>query len=133
MACEPLVAVSDLELRWRPLSTAEKARARVLLNDASAVLRSEVRDLDARLASEPPTASSDLVRMVLCSVVKRAMLVGEESAGVETATEANGPFSQSVKFTNPDGNLYLTKAERKMLGIGRQRAFSIDLAPMVRP
>lgn len=121
-----LADVTDLEARWRPLSEAEKVRAEVLLTDASAVVVGESPDLARGDLNDGRDA---LALMVVCSMVKRSMSAGDAPAGVATASESNGPFSESFTFSNPDGNLYLTKAERRMLGIGGQRAFSIDMAP----
>jgi hypothetical protein len=43
--------------------------------------------------------------------------------------ETTGPFSRSFNYSNPTGDLYLTKAERRLLGGGVQRAGSIDTVP----
>ena len=122
-------ATSDIEARWRPLTTAESAQAAVLLDDASAMLRTECRDLDARLAAVPPSIDPAVPLMVVCAMVKRVLIAGEDVDGVSAHQQTTGPFSQSLTFANPMGNLYITKAERKTLGCGGQRAFSIDLAP----
>lgn len=121
--------VSDLEARWRPLAPDERLRAAVLLEDASVLLRAESPTIDARLASEPPTLDAGIPRMIVCKMVQRAMQSGADAAAVSALQQTAGPFSQSVTYSNPSGELYLTKSERKMLGVGTQRAFSIDLAP----
>lgn len=118
--------VTDLEARWRPLTIAEQARATVLLEDASAMLRVEMPTIDARLAATPPTLDLQIPKIIVCKMVKRAMQAGDEGAGVGSLQQTAGPFSQSTTFSNPMGDLYLTKAERKMLGAGGTAAFSID-------
>lgn len=117
--------VSDLEARWRPLSTEERARAAVLLEDASSMLRVELPEIDARLDAVPPTLDAGIPRMIVCKMVQRAMQSGGDGA-VSAVQQTAGPFSQSTSYANPQGDLYLTKAERKMLGLGRASAFSID-------
>lgn len=116
--------VDDLEARWRTLSAAEKTRAGVLLGDA------QVR-LDAECSpSVPPTpAQLDARKIVSCEMVKRSMLNSDAASGVGSTQTTAGPFSQSFNYTNPTGDLYLTKGDRKLLGCGRARVFTIDTAP----
>lgn len=118
---EPFATVSDLVARWRPLDAVEAVQAEVLLGDASQLIRDERRDL---------TEVSPLtLKAVTCAVVKRAMVVDDESIGVSSLQSTTGPFSDSRSFSNPMGDLYLTKAEKLRLGGGRQRAFMVDLGP----
>lgn len=117
---------SDLEARWRPLTPAERDTADTLLGDAEAQLRSELPDLDARAAADAGVARN--VTRVVCAMVRRAMAVDEDAAGVATVQESAGPFSRSFNYSNPMGDLYLTKAERRLLGTGRLVAGSIDTA-----
>lgn len=123
----PFAVASDLADRWRPLSTAEQAQATILLADASTILRAECPDVDERLAADPPTLDSDLPVMIVCAMVKRAMIAAADAAGVGSVQQTAGPFSQSQTFTNPMGNLYLTKAERRLLGCGGQRAATVPM------
>lgn len=122
--------VTDVESRWRPLSTEESARATVLLEDASQILRDEYALTVEQEAAKAPTLARIVAQMVI-----RALTAGLDLAGVESITAGTGPFSESRKFTNPNADLYLTKAERKQLGLGgRQVAFEVDpLAGYVAP
>ena len=110
--------VSDLEARWRPLDEDEKERAGALLADATALI-SSMRGF------RPPEDGDELARAnltaVACAAVRRAMDSGGAPFGVTQQSETTGPFSSSVSFANPSGDLYLTKAERQRLGIGRMR------------
>lgn len=117
----------DLESRWRPLTPAERATADELLSDASAILRAECSGIDARI--DDGRLDPAVPRMVVCAMVKRAMIAGDMAAGVSSHQQTAGPFSQSLSFVNPTGDLYLTKAERKRIGCGGQKAFTIDTAP----
>lgn len=105
---------TELESRWRTLSTDEKARATVLLGDASVWLRAWFPDLDDRIASGELDA--DAAKMVACAMVKRAMLDSDGMSSEETQQTA-GPFSVSNQraFSNPEGNLYITTLERNLL------------------
>lgn len=105
---------TDLASRWKELSTEESARAEVLLGDASVWLRAWFPDLDARVASG--TLDSTIPVMVVCSMVKRAML-DSDGMSAEQSQQTAGPFTDSLQrsFSNPDGNLYLTSREEQLL------------------
>jgi hypothetical protein len=63
-------------------------------------------------------------------MVRRAMDAPDDAGfGIATVQETTGPFSRSFNYANPTGDLYLTKAERRMLGGGRLVAGSIDPHP----
>lgn len=115
--------VSTLQAGWRALTTAEQGVANELLARASRKCRAEVPDLDDRIADG--VVEAGLAGDIVCDMVKRAM--GSAEAGVTQMSETAGPFSQSVSFSNPSGDLYLTKAEKRQLS-GSRRAFSIALA-----
>lgn len=117
---EPFAEVSDLEARWRPLTGEESASADALLLDASQMIVDEAGDVAGIAAAT--------LRRIVCAMVKRAMVV-PDGIGVDSTQFGAGPFQESVKYANPMGDLYLTKAERRALGIGRGRAFEVDLMP----
>lgn len=117
----------DLAARWRPLSTAEQAQATVLLGDASAIVRAEVSTVDAQITAG--TLDAGLVLAIVCGMVKRAMIAGDMSEGVSAQQETAGPFAHQQTFSNPMGNVYLTKQDRRLLGVS-SRAFTIDTAPV---
>lgn len=104
--------VSDIEARWRDLSTTEEARAAVLIDDASAILASLVT-VDA--TDEQQAA---ILKTVCCSMVIRAMSATEaDNFGVSSASMTAGPYTQQLTYKNPSGDMYLTKMEKKLLGI----------------
>ena len=102
----------DVEARWRTLTADEQARATVLLEDASNMLISMVT-IDA---SDQQQAAN--LKQVCANMVIRSMISSSSDAyGVGELKAGLGPFDQTVKFANPNGDLYPTKQERKMLGI----------------
>lgn len=105
---------ADLQARWRSLTTEETSRATVLLGDASVWLRAWFPDLDDRLAAG--TLEADVPKMVVCAMVKRAML-DSDGLSSEQSQQTAGPFSVTAQraFSNPDGNLYVTARERDLL------------------
>lgn len=108
--------VADLEARLgRTLMGDERAQASVLLEDAAAMLTALVSPIDP----EDPVQAANL-KTVNCAMVARVILSGANGAyGVTDSTATMGPFSQHLAFSNPTGDLYISKAERALLGIGR--------------
>lgn len=104
--------VSDLESRWRELSTEEEARANVLLGDASAILSALVT------VDNSDYEQSELLKMVCCDMVIRAMsATASDSFGVSQTSMTAGPYTQSFSYSNPSGDMYLTRLEKRLLGI----------------
>lgn len=118
--------VDDLMQRWHTLTDTEKTQAEVLLADASDKIRSRVTH-----ANDPAwvTAHARLLTRVCCSMVKRALQqqACDVPAGVTQSSEATGPFTSAYTWSNPDGNLWLSKEELQDLGLGLQQAYAITL------
>lgn len=70
-------------------------------------------------------------RMQVCrQVANRAMSREEDEEfpiGVTQMTDTTGPFSYSYTVSSAYGDLYLTKAEKRLLGIGRSRASFVGI------
>lgn len=125
---ESFATVEDLEKRWRPLTEDEKGTATALLEDASVQIRAEFTDVDERINATPPLLDAAVPRMIVCAMVKRAMLAPVDQAPVSAQQQSAGPFSQSNTFANPMGDLYLTSRERKMLTSSGQVAFTVSMS-----
>ena len=114
--------VSDIEARWRSLSTDEKSRAGVLIEDASAML-SALANVDANDQQQ-----AELLNTVCCNMVIRAMAQsGMDTFGVSQSAITAGPYTQSFSYSNPSGDMYLTKLEKKLLKV------SIGYIGSIRP
>lgn len=122
---------ADLEARWRALTEAEESLAEALLEDASGEIDAEFRRLGRVVADElvAGNVTADDLKVVACRVVKRAMAspLGDDGAAIETMQFSAGPFQESRKYANPTGDLYLTKADRRRLGIGGPVASSVPM------
>lgn len=103
--------VSDLEVRWRTLTTDEQERAEALLDDASAMLDAYVT------VDETDEKQMQLLKIVTCNMVERAMSTGGDIFGVTQQSMTAGPYAQTFSYANPTGDLYITKAEKRLLGI----------------
>ena len=117
---DAFAVVDDVAARWRELSESEQTRCMALLADASDLIRTTCPSWQA--------AGQDTLRRVCCAVVIRAMQSGDMQ-GVTQTSQSAGPFTQSWSYSDPAGDLYLTKAEKRSLG-GTLRLGSIDMATM---
>jgi hypothetical protein len=105
---------TDVENRWRGLTEDEGVRADALLEDASVTLASEV-DVDPADQEQ-----AKALRAVCCNMVIRSLVASEQgSLGIEQGTMTAGPYTKSWRYSNPGGEMYVTRAEKKLLGIGR--------------
>ena len=102
----------DVEARWRDLDAEEQAKCSTLLDDAAAIIVTEV---DVREGDEEQAA---ILKYVSCSMVIRSMVASSSDAfGVSELQATMGPFNQRVNYSNPNGDLYFTGQERRLLGI----------------
>ena len=114
--------VADVEVRWHSLSEEDQQRAGVLIEDASAMLDGLVK------VDEDDEAQARQLKTVCCNMVIRAMAASmADMFGVSQQSVTAGPYSQSFSYSNPSGDMYLTKMERRLLGIsGSGQYRSID-------
>lgn len=118
--------VSDIEVRWRTLTSDERDRATALIEDASAMIATLAKDID--VADENQL---HLINTVVCNMVIRSMSATEsDSYGVDSMSMTAGVYSQSWNYNNPTGDMYLTKLEKRLLGITTSYIDSIQ--PMMR-
>lgn len=105
--------VSDIESRWRTLDSVERERAQALIQDASAMLTKLVSDIDT--ADEE---QMQLLELVCCNMVIRAMSATQaDSFGASNMSMTAGVYTQSWTYANPTGDMYITKFEKRLLGI----------------
>ena len=64
---------------------------------------------------------------IVCDVVNRALETPDELTGVESYQQGAGPYQATVKPTNPHGDYYLTKMEKRALSGGSTKAWNADL------
>lgn len=105
---------SDVEAGFRPLSPEERLRCAALLSEAAILI-------DAC----NPDADADRKRLVSCRMVRRQLGMEDSTGGVSfpmgttqgTATALG--YSQSWTISGgSSGELYLSKLEKKLLGVG---------------
>lgn len=120
-------SLKDLEARVSGgVAPGDKERAVVLLEDASALI--------ASLGVDPESTDDILLenaKRVCCAMVIRSLNTSSDMVGMSRYSQTAGPYTMSFTPTNSGGDLYLTSTEKRSLGIGRAKAFSIS--PMIGP
>lgn len=102
---------SDVQSRMITTMSADKLTVCTSLLDDIAVL------IDAYNSS----ASADAKKIVSCSAVMRALSAFDDSMPMGASQGSMSALGYSQTWTMPNGGtgeLYLTKAERKILGVG---------------
>ena len=95
------------------LTNDQRTEVTAKLDDAATILNAVV-DVDVS-----DDRQMDLLEMVSCNMVERAMQSGETAPiGVSNMSYTMGPFMQSATMANPAGDMYLTSSEKRWLGIG---------------
>ncbi|MBQ1449739.1 MAG: hypothetical protein IIZ12_02215, partial [Eggerthellaceae bacterium] len=72
-----------------------------------------------------------LLKIVVCNMVERAMSTGGDMYGVTQQSMTAVGFTQQYTYANPTGDLYISKAEKRMLGIsgtGKGRTIMYGMA-----
>lgn len=117
--------VEDLEKRLRrTIPGDQRVYAETAIEDASLEI-----DVACPLPEDPTEQDLQARLVVVCRMIKRAYAVPDDAVGVGSVQQGAGPYQSTLTFSNPTGDLYLTKADRRLLGCESQRAFMIDLTP----
>ena len=107
--------VQDVEAGFRALSKEEQTRCVALLSEAAVIIDHYNPDADA-----------DTKRVVSCRMVRRQLGSGEGDAitfptGATQGTVAALGYSQSwIMNSGSVGEMYLSKLEKRLLGIGNK-------------
>lgn len=119
--------LEDLQAFWRTITPEETSRANLLLEMASDRLRLMAKnsgiDLDALILTD--TALAGGLRAVVLSAVQRSLVSNNVNMpAVESYQQTAGPYSENIKYANPTGDLYFTKAELGLIGLGGKQKLS---------
>ena len=116
--------VAQLEAAWKPLTLDEKARAEVLLLQASNYLRqiamNNGKDIDDNILADQSGVYAANVQMVVISAVQRSLaspvdMMPDASQWSQSAS----PYSESMSFSgNVSSTLFFKDKELKLLGLG---------------
>lgn len=120
---EPFADASEYRALYD--TSASDARLGALLGRASRDMASELRAAGISYDDPDEDFAADLSD-VACSMVHRAL--GEDDGqcdipfGASQFSQTGGPYTRSATLSNPYGDLFMTEAERRKLGIGLPRA-----------
>ena len=115
----PFATWEDLEARWHPLTSEERERATTLIDDACDQIMTE--------CPQWVTASPVTLKRICCQMVRRAMGAPDSMGGDLTSlNQTVGGITLGMQYSNPTGDVYLTKAEKRALGEGRQTLSFLD-------
>ena len=121
--------VSDIQAIGRTLTAQQMESAEVLLQQASAKLRTIAkkysRDIDSMIAEDEDFGLT--VKAVVIQAVCRAMDAVSQSSTVSQGTESIGAYSLTATYLNAGQSLYFLKNELKDLGLMRQTFGAIEL------
>lgn len=118
---QPFATVDDLRQRWVSIPKFEDSQIEAHLNDVSLFILDHAPDITE-------TVSPGTLRRITCQITRRALEAESHNfGGLESVQLGTGPFQDSFKPVNPHGDYYFTALEKKILGIGKQKAASIDL------
>lgn len=121
------VTLADYEARQGELSETDRDRCSALLEDASAAMRSRFRAFHGQGYAEGVNESfDDNAKAVCVALVARALSVPGDLSGVTQFSQTAGPYTASTTFSNPSGDIYLTKTDLHALGLLGSHIGSID-------
>lgn len=102
-----LVDVEDVKSR-RPLTTEEEATATIRVDDAVALLRTLIPDIDMRVAADTTGALGHLVKTRVADVVIRYL---NNPMGAKSLQQTIGPRSLGVTFDGQPTGIFFTDDE----------------------
>ena len=114
----PVATVEDYEARYGKVDDEERVTA--LLQDATNIIASQPGFCD----KNRDDTWWGVLETVTCAMVHRSMMAGSY-AGLSSVSQGAGGYTASVGVYNPGGDLYLTRNEKKALGIGGARIGSV--------
>ena len=115
----PFANVEDYEARYGEVE--DEARVSALLQDATNVI---ARQPGFELLGGDDTFVG-VLETVTCAMVHRSLMSGAY-AGLSNVSQGAGGYTASVSVYNPGGDLYLTRNERRVLGLGGGRIGQTD-------
>ena len=105
----------------------DEKRVEALLEDASAALASAYEQWHGSPYSpHVHQMFDDSAAAVCCAMVSRVANVPTGMDGERQYTQTGGPYSESMTYSNPGGDMYLTKFDRERLGLAGMRIGSIQ-------
>lgn len=121
---DQFASTDDLERRWHALTSDEKTKADVHLGDVTEYIKAR-SPIWRKLRTEHPR----LLTKVTCDIVRRIMQADSTGfpGGATQVMQVTGSFTEQYSFASATGDMYLRDDEKRLLGIGAQHAFNVDM------
>lgn len=104
---EAYATPSELRAYSKAADGLDDGRAESLLGMASAAIRA---------VCDPDSVELDVLKLVCLRMVSR-QVQSDSVAGIQQESWGASPYSGSVSYANPAGDIYLTAFEKQLLGI----------------
>jgi hypothetical protein len=128
MSVTVYATVEDIRAAGYPLSAEQEQAANTLLEQASAKLRTQARnigkDVDEMIAD--PVTGEDFalaVKSVIVQTVCRGLDSAQNGAALTQGSQTLGAYSVQQTFFNPGQSLYFLRNDLKDLGLYRSQTF----------
>ena len=115
----PFATVADYEARYGEVE--DEKRVTALLQDATNIIASQ----PGFAMREGDETWMGVLETVTCAMVHRSLMSGAY-AGLSNVSQGAGGYTASVSVYNPGGDLYLTRNEKRALGLGGGRIGQTD-------
>lgn len=119
----PFATVEDYEARYGEVE--DQQQVETLLGDASAFIAAQPGFRLLAPDEDGYDLQQDNLVRVTCAVVHRSLSAGD-FAGLSSVSQGAGGYTATVNVYNPGEDFYLTKAEKRTLGIGGGRIGMTD-------
>lgn len=113
--------LEDYEKRYGEVAPADKERTETILQDASDMLLATYEEnygVPYEEGAHPVFDKSACA--VACAVAHRSLSVPAGFEGTSQFSRTAGSYNASITFSNPTGDLYLSKTDLKRLGLSGQ-------------
>lgn len=108
----------------------DKTKVETLLADASTAIQNAYETFWGSIYEKGDHPAFDrAVTAVCCAVANRSLSVPAGFEGASQYSQTAGSYNASITFSNPTGDLYLSKSDLKKLGLIGQRIRTI--APVI--
>ncbi len=116
----PFATLEDYEARFGSVPVPEQPMVEQRLSDASAMMATLMASSGVDYEGAKPPLSDALV-FVCCNIAHRTVQASADAYGVTQYSQGAGGYNESFTYANPTGDMYMTKPEKRMLGIGKSR------------
>lgn len=123
-----VVYMEELELRWRPMSEEEKAKANLLIEQIHHILILEAKRVGKDLEElRKGAAYQSVLASVMCDIIIRAMQTNPNQEPMTQFSQSALGYTLSGTYLVPGGGIFIKKSELARLGLRTQRYGGIDL------